>query len=623
MTSSGCAAMRRELSAYLDGELRPAEHARVEDHLAGCRECRAHIARLAEVRSSLRIAEAEPAPDRTGAIMARVEGDGRRLRRRDRFLAPMRTFGVAAAVSALVVAGASLPWGDSPGDAASAREIVRRVRAAARDLTSYHATFRVAERGWHPDVPHRRFRAEVWFSAPERFRLEIDDLTAYPGPERWPENDVAFVASANAVQVREPTRCPVAALPGCPSGGEEVRTIIDLAPFDGRVVLPTDIVVPLGTLAGAGAFEVEATEDFGGRPAYRVRLEMRRAVPLVTSLQQGGSWRSFHPLDDVRLWLDRETWFPLGFDVVAGGSPDRARWAATRDYRDRAGEVLLRVRATAFDEPETIPKRFFRAPQSGLVTSGRFRPEEAPPGWPSPTDVAGLDPYRVGRTRGSVVHSYESGTTWLRVTIVRARTRAISGADFEAEEVRLGGDHFGYYRPAGRELRREIDIFGEEFSARVEGNVPRSSLLRVAASLDVGGNRLPRVIRAPGGVTIERLVPAEAVAAMHPTWLPAGYDPSSPDAALLVRARRSDPTRVFHYRAEEAEYDGVGIRIAQSPADVLPPSSGAPSAVDIGDAGRYFADRGELEWIDDGVYRSVRAPSFDLATLLRIARGMR
>jgi hypothetical protein len=47
-----------------------------------------------------------------------------------------------------------------------------------------------------------------------------------------------------------------------------------------------------------------------------------------------------------------------------------------------------------------------------------------------------------------------------------------------------------------------------------------------------------------------------------------------------------------------------------------------PVRVD-GDPARWSVERGEIEWIDDGVYRSVAAPSFDLATALQIARSLR
>ncbi len=52
-------ALRERLSAYLDGELAPADAAALERHLAACAECRDELAGLREVRALLR---ALPAP---------------------------------------------------------------------------------------------------------------------------------------------------------------------------------------------------------------------------------------------------------------------------------------------------------------------------------------------------------------------------------------------------------------------------------------------------------------------------------------------------------------------------------------------------------------------------------
>jgi hypothetical protein len=626
-TDESCRRVRSELSALLDGELDSDSARAVRGHVAECSSCRLHARRLASVRSSLRLGEAEGVPDLTDDIMVRVAAERGGATARTRVMSLARTFSVAAAAAALVIVGASLPSSNRRGDVASAADIIREVRNAARALETYHATFRITERGWHPDVARREFRAQVWFAASERFRLEIDDLTAYPDPEQWPENSVAFVASPRRVRVREPSRCPVALLPGCVSGAPEVRTLTGRAPFDGRVVLPTDIVVPLGTLGGAGRFEVEQSGVLAGRPAQLVSLEMRSAVPLVSSLQPGGSWRAFHPGDEVRLWLDRDTWFPLGFDVIAADSIDRERWAAARGYDDRGGDVLLRVRAVRFDEPGSFRPGFFGVGRGGLVTSGGFRTMRLGPRWPAPADVGDLLPYRSGRTQHAAIRSYASGTTWLRVTLTRARPSTQGAAALDAEEVRLPGGGFGYYTPAGTELRREVDVFSRRVAAHIEGNLGRADLLEVAASFDFTGRRLPRAIHAPGGIRIARLGPDaafdEAEFAVRPARLPPGYAPGAPDVALLVRSLRDAPTLVLHYRGAEAEYDGVGIRITQSLAERLPPTSGAPSAVDIGTAGRYFAERGELEWVKDGILHSILAPSFDLSTLLDIARGMR
>jgi hypothetical protein len=83
-------------------------------------------------------------------------------------------------------------------------------------------------------------------------------------------------------------------------------------------------------------------------------------------------------------------------------------------------------------------------------------------------------------------------------------------------------------------------------------------------------------------------------------------------------------TCLLYFRSPEAEYDGLGIRITQTRAARLPPTSETIVGVGVGgEPARWSVDRGELEWVHGGVYRAVSAPSFDLATALEIARSMR
>lgn len=50
------------LSAYLDGELRPEEKAQLEDHLAGCPDCRAALGQLRAVSGIVKAQAMEPVP---------------------------------------------------------------------------------------------------------------------------------------------------------------------------------------------------------------------------------------------------------------------------------------------------------------------------------------------------------------------------------------------------------------------------------------------------------------------------------------------------------------------------------------------------------------------------------
>jgi hypothetical protein len=342
-------------------------------------------------------------------------------------------------------------------------------------------------------------------------------------------------------------------------------------------------------------------------------------------------WREFHPSDKVDLWLDAATWFPLRFVVRAGDSADRKTWADARDLADRTGEVLLEVEARDFSEPKAVVRSLFEVGRSGEAHDGGFSPgrfgrlsEGVAPAY-----TAGLQPYRAGTTGKRVVLSYTDGMTWLNVSRSPGSPEAARGAvDLAtAEEVQIG-DGYGYYRPAGSSLRRQVDLYSPEGRFHLESNLPSRELLEVAGSLGAEGRRLPPV-RTRGGLSIRRLTGLGIDSSLpsftrRPKVLPNGYDSGEPSAGLVYRSRPGPQTVVLYYRRDEVEYDGFGIRITQSRMKHLPPSSEsflAPLRVDGNDA-RWAAGRGELEWIDDGVYRAVTAPSFDLETVLRIARNL-
>jgi hypothetical protein len=638
-----CPRARVQLSARLDGEVGDTTARALDLHLASCPRCRAHEQALIRVRRSLRTQPAEPVPDLSEAILqevARVARAGerrveapsdvvgprpfphthRRTRRSGRHTAVsarspspgrwaerLRVGGIAAAAAALIMLGASLPFVERPPHLAAAGEIARGVRAAARTLRAYRATFSIVERGWHPAVPVRRMRAGVAFEAPERFRLRVRDHTRYPSGS-WPRNDVTIVATARRWSIQEPSSCPTAALPRCATG-KESRTIVRRQPFDGTSSLPTDIVVPLETLASSGEFDVLGVDEVLNRSAYRLALPYRRAVPLVMALQDGGLWRSFEPFDRVELWVERRTWFPLRFDVVRGDRPP-----------------LLSVRATSFSARPVRAPGTFTVPVRGLIKDGGFQPARRMRSR-QPRFLAGLAPYRRGvLAGGGEVRSYVRGMTWLKVTYDDATERAFP---LTAEEVRLARGRVAYYQPAtgtGTEeaLRRRVDVFGRGAHVHLEANLARDELLRVAASLPVAGRRLDAASRR-GGTSVRRLAPEAAARfgfVASPGSLPRGY---APTAALLTRSRDGRRTVTVYYRRPEAEFDGFGIRITQArPVTMLPPTSESLHSLRVGERRvRWSEERGEAEWRDGLTYRAVAAPSFGWPTAARIIEGLR
>ncbi|CAN5716931.1 hypothetical protein BH20ACT23_BH20ACT23_27870 [soil metagenome] len=619
-----CDALRADISARLDGELDKRASAAVGDHLETCASCQAYERDLRRVRSALRVQSAESVPDLSDSIMSQIRSEQPRVARRREWRSGARIAAVAAVVAALMVLATSLPFSERQPQSANASQIIEQVRTAAQDLSTYRASFSIVERGFPAQVDQRRFSAQVVFEAPERFRLKVRDLTTYPDP-RWPANDVDLIAGPNQWWIEQPHTCPVEVLLECPvPQGTSERTVVARQPFDGTSTLPTDIIVPLETLASSGNFEVLERGRVAGRQAIRVHMPFKEALPLVTALQPAGLWRSFHPLDPVDIWLDEQTWFPLRFEVRAGTARGRSSWAKMEGYYDdQAGTTLLAVRARRFAR-NPISRRAFSVPKDGTIRSGEFDEVDEPgKRWLQPGYTAGLDPHRFGRTGDNRwVMSWSSGMTWLKVTGTTSSDPVLPAS---AEEIRLDNGGWAYYQPATETLKRRVEVNAGDRHLYLESNLSRAELLAVASSLEVSGERLPRDVARTKKSTVRRL-DIETLAGIdfvkEPAELPDGYRPS---AAVLSKSRTSGKSITVYYRGLEAEYDGDGIRIAHSPSiKTIVPTSETSQIYDLdGVEARWLLNRGQLEWIDDGVYRSVTVPSGDLATAYLIARSLR
>ena len=603
-----CRDVRSDVSARLDGELDSRREEAIDEHLAGCDECTAFAQRIAAVRQSVRLQPVEQVPDLTERILGAIDDSPPRRTARPF----VRTAAIAAAAAALVFLGTSVEIFRRSPDVATAAEVVREVRAAARALSNYQATFVLTEYGWHPEVPRRDMKARVWFAAPERFRIEILDRTDYP-QGAWPRNDVSLIASSNRWSITEPSTCPTTSLPACAAGaGTEQRTIVDRQPFDGNSALPTDIAIPLETLSDADSLEVVSSTD----TAHRVSLSVEQAAPLLRALQPGGSWRPFHPLDRMDVWVDRDTWFPLRFRVTAGDSPDRELWAERIGApTDEAGTVLFEARARNFDEPGRLNGELFRSKVVGAVSSGDFTPVRSDEPGLAPRYTSGLTPYRAGSTNGRSMVTFTGGMAWLKIaTIPSGGSAAAFGAG--AEIVKVGTGEAFYFPADGRNGRR-VDIYGES-NVRVEANLSRAELLQVAASMGIEGT-VPESIRTSDGTVLTRRS-TPGVSPVDADAMPLGYELVS-----VVEATGAQNTSTsYHFHRTEASFEGSGIRVVRSSSfSSLPPSSEEFLNVDVsGQVARWSFERSELEWIRNSTYYAVRVPGSDLATAIGIAEAL-
>jgi hypothetical protein len=162
----------------------------------------------------------------------------------------------------------------------------------------------------------------------------------------------------------------------------------------------------------------------------------------------------------------------------------------------------------------------------------------------------------------------------------------------------------------------------------VSTNLPLEALRRVASSLPVRALPEPAAWRIrpwAGGHVEDGLSPGDAMAkagshALVPSWLPLGYRAAAAEVVRTPQVR--GVTLVF--RRPAAELDGVGLRLYQARGQSMPPPGGEEHAVSVGGVtGRWSAQDHQVEWVSDGVYRSLTGPAFALSTLLRVADSLR
>ena len=93
--------LRERLSAYLEADLDPSEQARIEEHLAGCPDCRREYRELRHTVDLLRgLPAPDPPPDLADRVIARLRaGEGRP--------------GLVARCQARIADLAGVPWSTS------------------------------------------------------------------------------------------------------------------------------------------------------------------------------------------------------------------------------------------------------------------------------------------------------------------------------------------------------------------------------------------------------------------------------------------------------------------------------------------------------------------------------
>ena len=651
----------RLISERLDGErLSPRAVVALERHLEGCTECRAFERGAYRLREAARFEVAPAVPDLVEPIMAAVEAEaarpGRlrprglrvvrpgtervpstRLARRALLptLAPVvAALLVGALAGSLVVGG---PWRDDAqrgSSALAASDVSDGVLGTASSLDAYQARFTITEYHLSSEVPVRELAMRVWFEAPERFRLDIVDGTTYPSPTS--PTDLRLIVDGSDWYSAGPAPCPSAT---CPQ--REVR-IRNRAPFSSSALAPTDLVLPLTALGDPEGIDVIGRATILGRDAVEVEIAFERASSLFPFLSLGGDWRPFFPTDRVRIWLDAETWFPLRWEVFPAAGAARDAWALRFGLPEEPSRRpiflvdALSVRSSRpSDDVFSMPRTGQASDQGAhaanlveLADRAGFEPLQlANPG--------GLDLYRVvlpEDTPEETLLTYADGLTFLKVGETRSWTddAPFGPIGVRAEEIALDGG-VGYYEPASTTHGRRLAIHATGTDLYLETNLSRSELFAVADTIAVRGLAMPSSwrIRDAAGARVERLsleaARSQAPFAIDvPATLPAGTALASVE---LTRAEDGDELDVgitLYFGATETDLANASFRLHLGAASVLPPASSARQfEVPVGQVvGRWIPDRLQLEWVTDGVYRSIDGPSMTLAEALRIAASI-
>ncbi|MEZ0234645.1 MAG: hypothetical protein ACAH81_06835 [Actinomycetota bacterium] len=499
-----CDRAQLALSARMDGEYVGGRRGiDVDSHVEGCAVCLAFLEGSARVRTAVRIRPADPVPDLVDHIVASLEQSPpleRAATIAPRHGAPLRrAMPVAAALVAGAVIGSVIVGGPFRGrdhEAISAQAVAQGVRAASPDLDSFQGTYEIVERGLSPDVPERRLQMRVAFLPPQRFRLEVDDRTAYPSAA-WTPTDITYVEDMPATYRSGPTGCP-SGLPAdaCPTTR---ATVMTTSPYSPAAPLPADLVVPLRTIGSARGIRVLGREQAGDREVVHVEATFDRAAPMFPFLRLGGTWRPFFGGDRVELLLDAESWLPVRITVFPADGMRRRDWELRFGLPvEEPNTAILDVRATSIEAGEPDPSLFEIPGWEGEILDIASLAERLGYRPVTPTFTGSLElattlapPEGVGAPRSLLV--YTDGLDYLRVGERPGRLagRAFGPVGPDATRVTLPGGGVAYLEPAADGLGRRLAILGNDTSLFLETNLPLKGLLAIAGSMPVRG--LPAV----------------------------------------------------------------------------------------------------------------------------------
>jgi hypothetical protein len=408
---------------------------------------------------------------------------------------------------------------------------------------------------------------------------------------------------------------PIPARATCPDGVRRwVRLVAGREPFSDGAPVPLELINPVDGFTPAVSAPVGlGTRTIAGRRAVGVAVTAAQMASFLDGLSIGGHLPPVYPGDPVELWLDDERLVPLEVKVRAADVAERARWASVQGATDRPGDPVLTFTVTSMAINEPVAGDAFAIPAHPVpddAIDAGFRPADGLDG-ALPADLpAGFRSYRSGRIAAPggptiSVGTWTDGRAWLAVRSTRdwSGDRLFGGLGTSVRTIDLGDAGVGYVSDDGR----KIALHGDALDVVVTGSVATGELHTAAASLGVRGRPVPRSWDESATATL-----AEATAAVPRLLVAHGLDGFGPPAIRIVDGT---VTQVY------AGAGDLGFTLVQSDIDHLtPPADGDVVGVEVrGSAGRYSAERGQLEWVEAGTTHGLSSHTLTLAELLALA----
>jgi len=577
-----CETVRRALSRELDGE--PLRDAAVK-HLAACSTCPSYRARLLDLRMRTSRITDGPAPDLVDRVLGGLPAKGMSHPRRTPWLAP------AAGLAAGALIGVVLAGGFSGPTVSLAGRLPEEVVASQSSLHELQAVFTVRERV-RPGS-QRTYDGMLAFDSPEYLAL---NLVQIGGPAGWSDNSWSLVVDGTRSLVTFPFPCPT--LGGCSEAKDQSTLTTGRDPFSSITPAPMDAVIPTAVLRNSDEPVRLPARLLAGREAVGFEVSAAQARPLLDAFFGMGNWREIHSTDLVSIWLDAEQFTPLLVTVTASVSPDRAAWAARRDYEDGPEPYLvIEYKSVAFGG---IARAEITAPAGVVERDAGFVEAaiEAPIDPGLPLVASG----HIASFVRSDVWAWSDGRAWLRLdrTVEWTGPGLFGNSGLPVEAVQAGN---GIIYRAGD--GSAAFIHGDSFDAIVSGSVDTDQLVE-AAGLVPG-----RDIEVPSDWPESPAAPNVMETAFIPGGLPGFGDPvvGTIDGTVVI------------------DLFGGGdrsARVTQRPGErISPPLDPDARAVAVrGTTARYSPMFGTLEWVEDRIVFSVEAPALSLDEVVTIAESL-